>query len=93
MTNTDNLLHAFKQAENTPYYQLQKIIIDVTEQICETMEENGITRADLAQRLGKDRSWVTRILRGNCNLTLKTISDIFWALGYKIEVVFTSRPK
>jgi len=44
--------------------------------------EDGLTQQKLAQKLGLDRSVVNRILMGEGNLTLRTISDLAWALGY-----------
>jgi transcriptional regulator with XRE-family HTH domain len=87
----NDLLHAFKEAENTADYQLESVVIDLTEQICEIMEAKGISRADLARKLDKSRAWVTKVLRGDQNLTLKTVVDVFWELGYRIE--FESHPK
>lgn len=40
----------------------------------------GLTKGDIARRLGKDPSQVTRWLSAPSNLTLETISDILLAL-------------
>jgi hypothetical protein len=50
---------------------------------------SGITQADVASKLEVDRSFVNRLLRGNANLTLKTIGELSWAMGW--EPVFTMR--
>lgn len=84
--SVNELLRAFREAENTPEYQFEKAVVDLTEQLCEIMEAKGISRADLARQLGKSRAWVTKVLRGDQNLTLKTITDIFWELGYAARV-------
>lgn len=81
-----DLVQRFREAQTTPEYQFEKIMVDLTEQICEIMETRGISRDDLARKLGKSRAWVTRILRGDHRLTLKTITDIFWAFGYKVII-------
>lgn len=47
-----------------------------------TSREEGLTQQKLAKKLGLDRSAVNRILMGEGNLTLRTISDLAWALGY-----------
>ena len=93
MTNTDKLMQMFSEVENTPGFQLHKIIIDLTEQICEIMEEKGINKPDLARILGKPEYWVTKMLEGDPGITLRTIVNTFWELGYKIEVVSTQRDK
>ena len=81
-----DLFRAFEEAENTAEYQFEKAVVDLTEQLCEIMEAKGITRADLARQLGKSRAWVTKVLRGDHNVTLKTITDIFWQLGYNARI-------
>ncbi len=49
----------------------------------------GITRAEVARRLETDRSSITRALNGTSNLTIRTISDLCWAL--EIEPDFDAR--
>ena len=84
--SVNELLNMFEEAENTADYQFESAVVDLTEAICEIMEAKGISRADLARQLGKSRAWVTKVLRGDRNLTLKTIVEILWELGYKASV-------
>ena len=90
--SVDELLNMFEEAEETDDYQLESALVDLTEKICEIMEAKGISRADLARRLGKSRAWVTKVLRGDGNLTLKTVIDILWELGYKASIAIEARP-
>ena len=46
-------------------------------------EEQGITRAEIARRIGCDRARITRQLNGNSNITLRSIAEIAWAVGKK----------
>lgn len=46
----------------------------------------GLTRAEVAKRLGIDKSAVTRCMNGSGNLTLRTVAALFAAMGYQIEV-------
>jgi len=50
-------------------------------------EEEGLTQAALAERLGVDRSAVNRRLTGRVNMTEETIADMVWGLGHCINVV------
>lgn len=45
------------------------------------MEEVGITRSELADRLNKKRPKITHLLRGNNNFTIATMVEIADALG------------
>jgi transcriptional regulator with XRE-family HTH domain len=49
-----------------------------------------ITRAELARRLGRPRSFISRMLRGDHNLTIKTMARTLLACGY--EVRFSIEP-
>lgn len=61
----------------------EHLLLDVTEMISELMDAEGVSRAELAARLGTTKSHVTQILAGSRNLTLRTLSDIYVALGYR----------
>jgi len=63
----------------------ERAILELTELICEIMEEENVTRADLARRLGRSKGFVTQLLDGRANMTIRTIADIFTALGRTIH--------
>jgi hypothetical protein len=49
------------------------------------MEEEGISKADLAKRLGKTRSAVTQMFNKTPNITIKKMVEIADAIGIDIE--------
>ena len=74
--------------ENKKAFFREEFILDVTEAVCEHMEEHGINRAQLAERLGKSKSMVSQLLNGYRNMTLGTLADIAYALDLKVKVRF-----
>lgn len=54
------------------------------------INKSGISRAELARRLGRPRSFVSRLLSGDHNLTIRTMARALLACGY--EVRFGSEP-
>jgi transcriptional regulator with XRE-family HTH domain len=60
-------------------------ILELTELICRIMEQTDVSRAELARRLGKTKGYVTQLLDGRANMTLRTIADVFTALGRTIH--------
>ncbi len=64
----------------------ERLILEVTEMICETMEEAGISRTELADRLGKSKGHVSQLLDGSRNMTLRTLADIFTVLEKQFEM-------
>ena len=49
--------------------------------IVDYMQENGLSRSDVAQRLGCTPQYVSRILSGKTNFSFKSIAEIETKLG------------
>ena len=81
---------AFKELTADPQglrlYLQEKTILECTEAICEAMERIGVTKAELARRLGRTKGFITQLLDGRANMTLRTVSDVLGALGYELKV-------
>lgn len=72
--------------EGMRLYQQERVILDTTERICEVMEEKAVTRKRLADTLGTSKSFITQLLDGSRNMTLRTLSDVFLALELAVHV-------
>lgn len=90
MSDTGLLDEQIQQWDTDPEFILEGVLTKATERICELMDKHGISRAELARRLGKSRAYVTRLLNGQPNMTLKTLIEIAVALGEGIEVFIPS---
>lgn len=64
-------------------WQQERSIFETTELICELMDRHGVSRSELARRLGKSKGYVTKLLDGSVNMTLRTISDVYFVLGFE----------
>ncbi len=71
--------------EGMRLYQQERAIQDVTDLICEVMDEEQVSRSQLAGRIGRTKGYVTQLLDGRVNMTVRTISDVFCALGRAIH--------
>jgi hypothetical protein len=49
------------------------------------MNESGVSKAELARRMHCDRSFVTRMLTGSHNLTVKTMARSLAACGFEVR--------
>ncbi len=58
----------------------ERLILQVTESIHEQMQAMGVNRAQLAERLGKSKAYVSQLLSGSRNMTLRSLADISFAL-------------
>ena len=63
------------------FFQQEHLVVEITELMCKTMKERNIKRGELAERLDKSKGRVSQILNGETNLTLRTVADVFTALG------------
>jgi transcriptional regulator with XRE-family HTH domain len=61
----------------------------VTEDILVAMEDQGVSKAELAQRLGKSKARISQLLGGSSNMTIGTLADIAFALGLTLDKTFT----
>lgn len=73
-------------AEYEQILNQERFILEVTERICGYMEEHNISRAELARRLGKTKGYVSQLLSGGRNLTVRTIADVSYALGANLHL-------
>lgn len=67
-------------AEGMRSYQQERAILEVTELVCQLMDEQGVTRRELAKRLGRTKGYIDRLLNGRAGMTVRVISDVFTAL-------------
>lgn len=58
----------------------EELILNVTNVLTEALNEAGVTKSELAKRIGRSPAFVSHVFGGGRNLTLRTISDIAAAL-------------
>lgn len=73
--------------ENARLVAQELLITEVTEAIWEAIEAEGITKTELANRMGATKGYVSQLLSGSRNMTLRTLSDICRALGRKPTII------
>jgi len=71
----------------------QETIIDITETIVKRMKELRINKAELARRLSVSKPFITKLLNGNVNMTIKTLVSIANALDCNVKVNFEKHYK
>ena len=74
------------EAKGRDSYWAASIILDFTEGLHKIMEANGITRSDLARRLGVSPAYITKVLRGNVNFTVDSMVRLIRAAGGEVRV-------
>lgn len=83
-------IKSFDELLRTVSKEQQELIekeLAIAVRIQDLIAEQGITKRDLARKVGMKESQLSRILSGNTNLTLKTIVKLECALGASLAVV------
>jgi len=79
-----------KEVRGSDEYWAESTISDFTEELCRLMEAKGITRGELAEKIHAKPSYITKILKGNANFTLVSMTKLARALGTIVRVHLAS---
>lgn len=77
--------------ERTADYEFELVLLEVAESISERLGELGMSRKELAERVGVSRPRITQLLSAYSNPQLKTLAHIAHAL--EATIAFTLSPK
>lgn len=65
------------------FARLASRVLETLNEAVSTRKDEGQTLTAIADRIGCNRSSITRILNGSsANMTLRTVSDILWATNF-----------
>jgi transcriptional regulator with XRE-family HTH domain len=67
-------------------YAIEGLVTEAGEFVARLMQEQGVTRAELARRLGKSRAYIMQMLNGSANLTVRTLAEVAYALGAEVRL-------
>lgn len=70
-------------------YELARLPRDLTTAITWYMSEHGVTKRELAKRLGVTPGRVSQVLSGDENLTIRTLAAVCAALDAHLQVELT----
>jgi transcriptional regulator with XRE-family HTH domain len=85
-TSSQRLEEFATRIEQTETFDMEAAKLDVSEHVFLMMERQGVSKAKLAQRMGKSRAYVTRMLQGNANFTLESLVKIARALDCRLDI-------
>lgn len=60
-------------------------ILAATATISDAMERLGVTRSQLAERLERTPGFISQVMSGSRNMTLRTFADLAFALGLQVR--------
>lgn len=71
-------------------YARESIVENFLNDVDRFMQDRGISRAELARRVGCDPATVTRIMQRTQKLTVAKMSDIAYELGLNLQINLTN---
>jgi transcriptional regulator with XRE-family HTH domain len=86
MADIERYRKMFQEAESHADYWIDGPITEFVEDLARLMEEQRVTRAELARRLGTSRAYITKMLGGNANFTLLTMVKLAMALDGAVHI-------
>lgn len=82
-----------KNYRKSPDYIADQVKQDFAVSIEKSVIEKNLNRTDLAQLLGTSKSYITKVLRGDTNLTIESMAKIAHALDLKIKLdIYEEKP-
>jgi transcriptional regulator with XRE-family HTH domain len=74
-------------AVDGPIEAQEDLVIATQYFLHDLMLERGVTRAELARRVGISKARLTQLFKPNANPTLRTLAELFHAIGETVRVV------
>jgi transcriptional regulator with XRE-family HTH domain len=84
-----SLLKQIVEAVSPAKKHLIKKQMEIAAELFAILKEKGLTQRELARMVSKEESYISKILNGESNLTLKTISEIEVVL--KMDILVTPK--
>lgn len=71
----------FKPAKEQDEFWTELAILEFTSQLSRLMQEQGISKVELANLLGTSPAYVTKVFRGDANFTMRSMVKLARTLG------------
>ena len=89
----DHFQDFISDPERRRIYEREALAFEASELISRLMEEQQVSKTDLARLVGTSKSHITQLLSGSRNMTVHTLADLAFALGHKVEIRSLPRPR
>jgi transcriptional regulator with XRE-family HTH domain len=90
MKAVNSFSNLFREAQRHDDYWVADAIHTFTEDLCRLVEENGISRAELARRLGTSKAYITKVFKGDVNFTIETMVKLTRAAEGRLGIHVTA---
>lgn len=67
-------------------FAMEALAAEASELIARLMAERNLSKAELARKIGKSRSWITQLLSGKTNMTVCTLAEVVNAMDSEVRL-------
>jgi antitoxin component HigA of HigAB toxin-antitoxin module len=89
--NLERYRQFIAEAEASPDYWNAVAAHEFVRELERRLEEQGVSRAELARRLGTSKAYVTKVLSADANFTLATMTRLAAAVGGEVHFRISDR--
>ena len=81
-----NLSSFVESAKSDDFYWVEKIKLDIAIELDRCRRDLNMTAAEFAKELGVSRAYMSKLFRGDVNLTIKSMVKLARAVGARISL-------
>jgi transcriptional regulator with XRE-family HTH domain len=85
LTKNEKFQKEQKEREGTSEFLLEGLMLRISEQILSELRDKKWSYSEFANRLGVSQPYISKILNGKPNLTLKSLAQIAAVLGFSFN--------
>lgn len=67
-------------------YAVEHLIADTAQMLSDLLQRRNLKKADLARMLNKTPAFVSQLLNGKANMTIRTLAEVIHALGAHVMI-------
>lgn len=82
----DSFTQLFEEAKKQDAFWVADAIYTFTEELHRMAESEGVSRSELARRLGTSPAYITKIFRGDGNFTVESMVRLARAVGGRLHL-------
>lgn len=89
--NTEDLLDWFDSLGHGYVGMAEEEKLNFAVYIDRLMKELGISRSELAEKIGSSPAYISKVLRGDKNLTIESMAKLAWHVGARLHICLSRK--
>src|SRR6202011_380165 len=90
--DTNSFADIFAKAQENPRFWEEMAILEFTESVVKRLKSVNLTRMDLASKMEVSPAFITKLMCGKNNFTMRTMVRVARSLGCELTIGLTPAP-